>query len=830
MQTVLQMTIIRKNRGRKISVQNDKKLKITTAKNRKSTNWITEEIKWSDFIKKLSNPIVTTETYEQFIRLKKSQQDELKDVGGFVAGELKNNRRKAENIVNRCLVTLDADNIEPGATQKVLNLVDGLGCGYVIYSTRKHCNSKPRLRIIIPTDRLMATEEYEPLARKIASFIGMEIMDSSTFEASRLMYWPSHSRDSEYVFKYTDKPFASVDVILKMYQNWKNPSEWPRVVGEKDTIKREIAKQKDPLEKDNIVGAFCRVYDIFSAIETFLLDVYTHGDKADKFTYAQGSVANGATVYEEGRYLYSFHATDPASRILCNSFDLVRIHKFGHLDEDVKEGTPTNRFPSYVEMCKFALEDEAVSMEYEKQKLKKAREEFSQSTGTVTRPELENMQIEDVEWRVKKLRKSSSTGLTERTINNALVILENDIAFKNKLVYDRFSNRFLIKEPMPWGRKDESYPKLWNDSDDAELRGYFEKCYDNFKGAGVINDALSILKNRASVNVAKEYFENLRWDGKARLDTLIIEYLGAEDSEYTRQVTRKAFTAVVARAITEKPIKFDNMIILTGKQGIGKSTLLSKLAGDWFTDNIVDFNSKDTLLLLQNCIIAEVPELQGFNKADSNRLKQFLGQKTDKYRAPYERREEEHPRHCVFFGTTNDDEFLRDSTGNRRYWPLQVGVTTPVKDIFTNLDTEKDQIWAEAVARFRTGEALYLEGEVLKVAEEEQKTRLIVDPWESIIGEYLQRPIPADWFERSTENQKNYWILSTDEEKNLLERDRICASEILTVCLGIEPKRQTSIDRKRVLDIVRKRLEYSYKTNVKFGKSYGQTSGFIKQN
>ena len=114
------------------------------------------------------------------------------------------------------------------------------------------------------------------------------------------------------------------------------------------------------------------------------------------------------------------------------------------------------------------------------------------------------------------------------------------------------------------------------------------------------------------------------------------------------------------------------MVILTGKQGIGKSTLLSKLAGDWFTDNIIDFNSKDTLLLLQNCIIAEVPELQGFNKADSNRLKQFLGQKTDKYRAPYERREEEHPRHCVFFGTTNDDEFLRDSTGNRRYWPVEV--------------------------------------------------------------------------------------------------------------------------------------------------------------
>lgn len=648
-------------------MQNDKKLKISIAQNRKSLKWITEEIKWSNFIKKISNPVRTNETYEQFIKMKKSQQDELKDVGGFVAGELKDNRRKAENVMTRCLVTLDADNIEPGQTQKVLNLIDGLGCGYAVYSTRKHSEAKPRLRIIVPTDRVMTTDEYEPIARKIASFIGMEIMDTSTFEASRLMYWPSCSKDSNFIFKYADKAFASVDGILGLYNNWKNINEWPKIQNEPEIIKNEITKQKDPLEKDNVVGAFCKVYDIYTVISRFLFDTYEPGNGPDKFTYIQGSVANGATVYGDGKWLYSFHATDPASRTLCNSFDLVRIHKFGHLDDDVKEGTPSNRYPSYVEMCKFALEDEKVCKEFEIQKLEKAKQEFSQS------PTIQNnIENTNIEWRLKKLKKSISTGLIEKTINNALVILENDTAFKDKLVFDRFSNRFLIREAMPWGRKDEAYPKLWSDSDDAELRGYFEKFYDGFKSASSINDALAILKNRNSINVAKEYFEKLIWDGNSRLDTLIIDYLGAEDNEYIRQVTRKAFTAVVARAITERPVKFDNMIILTGKQGIGKSTLLNKLAGEWFTDNIVDFNSKDTLLLLQNCIIAEVPELQGFNKADSNRLKQFLGQKTDKYRAPYERREEEHPRHCVFFGTTNDDEFLRDSTGNRRYWPIEV--------------------------------------------------------------------------------------------------------------------------------------------------------------
>lgn len=743
---------------------------------------------------------------------------------GFVAGELKDSRRKAENVLNRCLVTLDADNIEPGATQKILNLLDGLGCGYAVYSTRKHSEGKPRLRIIIPTDRIMKADEYEPVARKIASFIGMEIMDSSTFEASRLMYWPSCSRDSNFVFKYADKPFASCDGILNLYKNWKDTSEWPKIINEPEVIKKEIAKQKDPLEKENIVGAFCITYDIYSTISTFLSDVYELGNQTDKYTYAQGSVANGATVYGNGKWLYSFHATDPASRTLCNSFDLVRIHKFGYLDDDVKEGTPTNRLPSYIEMCKFALADSKVALQFEKQKIEKAKQEFSQNID-----EEPKQDVVDVEWRINKLKRNASTGSYEKTINNALVILENDTALKDKLVFDRFSNRFLIKEQLPWGRKDEVYPKLWNDSDDAELRGYFEKFYDGFKSASSINDALLILKNRKSINVAKEYFESLQWDNRARLDTLLIDYLGADDNEYTRQVTRKAFTAVVARAITERPVKFDNMVILTGKQGIGKSTLLSKLAREWFTDNIVDFNSKDTLLLLQNCVIAEVPELQGFNKADSNRLKQFLGQKTDKYRAPYERREEEHPRHCVFFGTTNDDEFLRDSTGNRRYWPIEVGKNRSTKNVFKELSIERDQIWAEAVARFITGENLYLEGEVLKAAEKEQESRLIVDPWESIISEYLNRPIPIDWFDRNIEAQKNYWIFNSEEEKSLIERDRVCASEILTVCLGIEPKRQTSLDRKRVLDVIRKRLEYSYKSNVKFGKSYGQTSGFIKQ-
>lgn len=790
----------------------DKEIKITTGQSRKSTNWILQTMKWSDFLMKLSKPVRTSEKIDEFLKFSKPKQDELKDVGGFVAGTLKDNRRKTENIINRCIVTLDADNIEAGKTKDILQKVSALGCGYAVYSTRKHTGYKPRLRILIPLDNAVTPDKYEPIARKIASLIDMRIMDKSTFEASRLMYWPSCSSDSEYVFVYEDKPFASSEGILSLYQNWKDCNEWPKFEDEAEIIKRQVSKQKDPLIKENIVGAFCRVYDIPNAIDTYLSDVYEHGITSDKYTYIDGSVANGATVYDDGKYLYSYHATDPASRILCNSFDLVRIHKFKDLDDEAKEGIPTNRLPSFMAMCELALEDKKVALELKRTKLEITKKEFSQPLDTTGGPELD-----DTKW-IDSLEINAKTGLLEKTISNAVTILTNDVHLKANMVFDRFSNRFLITKKLPWDRKGMPYPRLWLDSDDAELRLYLERNYDKFKGKDLINDALLIVKNRNSINVAKHYFEQLpEHDGISRLDTLFIDYVGAEDTPYTRAVTRKIFVAAVARVVTEKPVKFDNMIILTGPQGIGKSTILSKMAGDWFTDNIVDFSSKDTLLILQNCIIAEVAELQSFKKADVNTLKMFLGQQTDKFRAPYERREEEHPRHCVFFGTTNDKEFLRDSTGNRRYWPVECGVSLNKKSVFKDLDNEKEQIWAEAKKLFENGEKLYLDDELEAEARRQQKERLEEDPWESAIVEYLEQEIHEDWYEKGL-----------DASGKLIKRDRVSVSEILKNCLDIPVKQQDRQSRNRVLSILFKLDDWEYKKSIKFSKNKVST-GFMRR-
>lgn len=192
---------------------NDKLLNITVGNSRKSVNWLPQEIMWSELCEKLRTPYRSTETLAEYMTFPKSKQDDLKDVGGFVGGTLNGSRRTAQAVTGRDIVTLDLDSIPAGETDNALRRIDGLGCGYCVYSTRKHCEAAPRLRVLIPLNRTCTNDEYEPLARKLAEFIGMELCDPSTFEASRLMYWPSCSADSNYIFTYADKPFIDADGI-----------------------------------------------------------------------------------------------------------------------------------------------------------------------------------------------------------------------------------------------------------------------------------------------------------------------------------------------------------------------------------------------------------------------------------------------------------------------------------------------------------------------------------------------------------------------------------------------------------------------------------------
>lgn len=308
---------------------NDRRLAISVGNSRKSINWQKTDMLWSEFVEKLRIPQRTPEKLEEYLNMPAAQQGSLKDIGGFVGGTLSGPHRKADSVTGRDLITLDLDNIAAGETDNVLRKIDALGIAYAVYSTRSRADWKPRLRVILPLDKTVTADQYEPIARKLASTIGIELCDPTTFEASRLMYWAGCSSDSRYIFASADKPFISADGILALYADWHDVTTWPQVPGEANKAKTLLAKQQDPTTKDGLIGAFCRTYNIYGAIEKFIPLAYTATDKDDRLTYTGGSTVAGAVVYEDGLFLYSHHETDPCSGQLVNAFDLVRLHLYG---------------------------------------------------------------------------------------------------------------------------------------------------------------------------------------------------------------------------------------------------------------------------------------------------------------------------------------------------------------------------------------------------------------------------------------------------------------------------------------------------------------------
>lgn len=757
---------------------NDRIITLTTGNNRKSINWQPQTMLLSDFYEKLRTPMRSAETMQEYLNLKKSEQDDRKDIGGFVAGSLAGPRRKSEAVKGRDIITLDFDNIPPGQTQEIIKRVEGLGCGYCIYSTRKHAPTSPRLRILLPFDRTSAPDEYEPAARYMAACIGMDFADPTTFETTRLMYWPSCCSDSEYVFQFSDKPMLSVDGLLtaitQKYGDWHNVSNWPQVPGADETFRKLATKQSDPLSKSGVVGAFCRTYDIYGALDTFLEGVYAPVDNSHgRYTYLGGSTTGGAVIYDNGMFLYSHHSTDPCCRKLVNAFDLVRLHKFSDLDDNTDAKTPPNRLPSYQAMCEFAVNDIKVSRQIAKERAESAINDFSNMTD----------ETEDLEW-TSRLEVNKQTGIIKSTIDNIWLILENDPNLKGKFAINEFAGRGEILGNLPWSSFDKR--RAWADHDNQGLYWYFEKVY-KITGNGKIDGALALHSEKHKFNDIKNYLISLKWDGKPRLDTLFIDYLGAEDKAYTRAVTRKAFTAAVARAL-DPGCKYDTMLILIGPQGIGKSTLLDKMSKGWFNDGIRTFEGKEASELLQGVWLVEISELDAFRHTDVARIKQFLSLRIDRFRAAYGRHVKDMPRCCVFFGTTNTVEFLRDRTGNRRFWPVDTGIRPKIKSVWTNLADEIDQIWAEAVMRWRIGEPLYLTGDIEEEAKAVQETHREISSKEGIVLDFIERKVPEDWSKWGLDQRRMFLNGSVQGNVALVERNKICALEVWCEAFGGQPK------------------------------------------
>lgn len=792
----------------------DGAVSIATASSRTSVKWNNTELTWSEFLEKLRTTVRTKESESEYRSYPKSQQDAIKDVGGFVGGRLKGGRRKADSVFNRSILTLDIDYGEEG----MADIIDMLfGSAYAIYSTHKHKEGLPRLRFIVPFSRPVTSEEYVAIGKKVAEQIGIDYFDDTSYQPHRLMYWPSTSADAEYVFHYHDAPWLDPEDVLSQYVDWRDPLEWPSSSRQQLEHKKLAEKQGDPHSKAGLVGAFCRTYTIEEAIENFLPGRYEKFQEG-RYTFTEGSTAGGLILYEDGKFAFSHHGTDPTSNQLVNAFDLVRLHLFGAQDGDVTEKTPINKRPSYTAMREFAQKDPGVKEAAARERMESAFDEFDE------------IETENIDLRWARRLTADNQGEVEVTVPNIVLVLENDPLLKGKIATNAFSNRLMLMDNVPWRKV--SKKENWTDGDDAGLRDYMERIYRMYNRSKT-EDAIKVISEKHKFHPVRDYLEPLAWDGVPRLETIFIDYLGAEDTELNRAITRKAFAAAVARVYVPG-IKFDYMVTLYGPQGIGKSMILDRMGREWFSDSLTSVHGKEAFEALQGAWIIEMGELSATRKADVESIKQFISKREDRFRVAYGRHTEDFPRQCVFFGTTNDANFLKDKTGGRRFWPITVNANNR-KLLWSSLSDEGiGQLWAEAKQIFKNGEKLFLEDRLEEQMRLIQEAHTEESPWFGLVQEYLDRKLPADWEEKDLAERRMFLTDDFGEGQGTIIRERVCALEVWCECLGNDAKRFSPMDRREVNDILRnmdgwKPNDTSRSGHLRFGKLYGVQRAYMRE-
>lgn len=784
---------------------------IATGHSRTSLNWKSEKMTWQNLAERLSSPTVTNETVAEYAKMSKSAQGAQKDVGGFVGGYIpKNGRRVRGAVKERYLITLDADSPSEDFLFD-LDMCLG-GKEYVLYSTHSYTKENPRYRIIVPVDRAMSPDEFQAVSRRMADDIGIEMFDSSTHQAERLMYWPSCPKDAEYVYQHGEGDLVSVDAYLATYHDWRDTSFWP--ISKKESAVRlsDAHKQGNPLEKKGLLGAFCRCYSITEAIAKFLPEVYTPTQVEGRYTYTAGSTVGGLVIYDNDTFAYSNHATDPVGGKLVNAFDLVRLHKFGDLDKN--DSLKITEQPSYKAMIEFANEDGAAAILLDKERMQDM--------------DFDDIEEEDTDF-LSKLKRTKQ-GIPESDPYNCLLILKCDPELKGKVGLDEFAHRLTVLGDLPWRTKNSSL--YWTDTDDACLRNYFATKF-RIKGKGIIDDALQEVTQDNKFHPVRDYLHSVKWDGECRLDELFIKYLGAEDTPYVRAATRKWLCGAVAR-VMHPGIKFDTAIVLYGSQGLGKSLILEKLGKGWFNNSLVDIKTKDTMEQIQGSWVIELGELAPTFKNENEIVKAFISRASDRFRSPYGRRTEEYPRQCVFAGSTNNLMFLKDRTGNRRFWPITGDKDRKTANSWNITDEEIDQIWSEAFYYWSEGESLVLEGAIAEEAMRVQMSHTEGGELMGLIEEYLSMRLPVDWEDYELYDRREY-IREYDETEasRLLPRERVCPLEIWCELLEGDRKNLLNAKAREITDVLQAIPGWIPYTNgtgkVRFGKLYGPQRAFIRE-
>lgn len=811
---------------------------ITEAKYRNTVKWKHRKTTWPELLDSLRETFRSTETMYEFGRMSKDERDRLKEMPGcFCAARLKDGLRNWDNVMFRTLVTLDADAAHSrgdGADAWKADwntftcLHDDLACA--CYPTHSSTPKRPRLRWLFPVSRPMTPEEYPAVERRVAEWIGPDTMDSSTFDLNRFFYYPGVPKDAPYELLEQEGEPIDVDEVLKSYgsnEAWKDTSLWPTVPGEDAPRLRNGEPAPDPREKPGPVGLFCRTYSIEDVLDNFLTEQYSPSADGRRYTYVKGTTSNGGVVLDNGLWFRSFHGTDPAGCAMngdhnVNAFDLVRIHLFGSRDAETEPDTPVTKLPSYAAMTEWM---DALP-EVQERKKEEDAEELERTLGDLLTRGTDREVPEDVDpdWK-KKLTRNKKTKLPEATLNNVILFLENLPEFHGKLFKNPMDDTYLVDGDLPWwslrvGGNDvyslfgeEEAAKLrsglngdkkkWREGDRVEYYTYFEPLGFPTTGQnnGVLDNGLRAVTGRHEYHPIRNYLIDLKWDGVERLDTVFIRWLGAEDNELNRVITRRWMMAAVDR-VMRPGCQFDQILITVGPQGIGKSKLLRYLAKGYFTSSIKALEvGKATSEMLQGVWIAEIGELDGVKRGEQNAIKNFITTTSDRYRGAYRRDAEDHPRQCVLAGTSNEGSFLRDETGERRYWIMRVKGTGDRGEL-NGFKDEVDQIWAEAVEAWRTRVRemwqpgmdlksmdlyLYLREDDLEDAMTARREQYKLPSEDKLdLVEFLDRPRPDNWEDMTAQDRRRF--IQNDGVFDMgscnYRRDRVCIKEIVYELYG----------------------------------------------
>lgn len=756
--------------------------------------WSNKTITWDALCEKLKTTIRTTDTVEEYPKMKKADKEAAKDKGGFVGGKLRDNRRKIETVACRSMLTLDVDHAEVGFIEKFTE-----GCFYaaVLYTTHGHTPEAPRVRILLPLTADISADKYAALARFFADEWGIDQFDECSYKPNQLMYWPTTPSNGEYICRTVEGDWLDADAYLEKHPDWRDCSLLP--TSSRESTVRESAKkpQEDPLTKPGTVGVFCRAYGISAAIEKFLSDVYTPSVVEGRFDYIPGEGCAGVVIYDD-KFAYSHHATDPACGKLVNAFDLVRIHRFGN--DDGKK--------SFTDMCEFAMQDDAVKLLAMEEKLAQAETDFA---------------VTDTDW-MTRLHYQPRTGILENSVYNLNLILNNDPDFAN-FAFNELANRIQITGPLPWERPEGNM--FWRDADTAQLKSIIDIRYLPFSSRNH-DVAFTKAADDRHFHPVRDYLNSLpEWDGIERVEDLFIRYLQADDTPYVRAVTRKTFAAAVARVYVPG-IKFDCVPVLDGDQGIGKSTIVKDLVtSEYYSEtlSLTDMDDKSGAEKLQGFWAVEIGELAGMKKADIEKVKAFLSTCDNKYRPSYGKVVESHPRQCIIIATVNGERgYLRDITGNRRFWIIKLHQKKQ-KKTWDFTPEYRAQFWAEAKEIWKSGEKLYLEGDLLEAAEEAQQSAMEVDERLGMVEEYLNAMLPDDWAEMDLFQRRNFLQGSEfgmPEHKGVHRRTEVSNAEIWCECYGKSLQELKPTDSYSIAALMAQLPNWERTTSIKRQPIYGR--------